>query len=162
MTALRRIGWTAGFIVAAALWGAPAWAQNCPVPGNLAQLETAVGQGVNAFRQNAALRGLSPDPRLNAAAQSHACDMVLHGYHAHQGTDRSGPHDRVIRTGYRSCLTAENIAWGYPNPQDIVQGWSTSPGHRQNMELAQARHYGVGVAQGARGPVWVMVMARPC
>jgi uncharacterized protein YkwD len=162
MTAFYRIGLAACWMIAASLWAGPAMAQDCPIPANAAVLETAVGQGVNQFRAAASLRGLSADPRLNAAAQTHACDMVRNNYLNHRGSDRSGPHDRVIRTGYQSCLTAENIAWGYPAPDDIVRGWSASPGHRSNMQIAQARHYGVGVAQGARGPVWVMVLARPC
>ncbi len=162
MNRLRKAGLALAGILVASFWAAPVASQTCPMPGNAAALEAAVGQGVNQLRQASSLQSLAPDPRLNAAAQAHACDMAQYGYLDHRGRDQRGPHERVTQAGYRSCLTAENLAWGFPQPNQIVNGWVSSPKHRENMQLAQARHYGVGVAQGAQGPIWVMVLARPC
>lgn len=121
-----------------------------------------MGQGVNAVRRSAGLPQLAPEARLTAAAQDFACDMARHNFLSHQGRDRSQPQDRVSRTGYRSCMTAENIGAGETSPDGILQVWTSSAAHRQNMQMQQLRHFGVGVAQGAQGPVWVLVLAAPC
>jgi uncharacterized protein YkwD len=71
------------------------------------------------------------------------------------GTRRAIPRRRA---GYRSCLTAENIARGQPDIRSVVADWMNSPGHRSNILNAQLTQYGFAQA----GSVWVLVLARPC
>ena len=40
----------------------------------------------------------------------------------------------------------ENIAYGYPTPQDVMTGWLNSPGHKANIENASYRAIGIGAA----------------
>lgn len=58
---------------------------------------------------------------------------------------------------------AENIAKGIFSPDDAVQRWFDSPGHRENILLRKAREVGVGVAFGDNDNgfevVWVQVLA---
>lgn len=149
-------------LVAALLWASVAAAQQCAAPGNLSALVSGLGQGVNAQRQGNGLRALAADASLMQAAQSHACDIARTGRIAHQGSDGRNSDQRVRRFGFNTCLTAENLAWGFPRAEQIVAGWMGSQGHRRNILLDRATHYGAGVAQGADGPIWVMVYARQC
>lgn len=151
--------------VAAALSCGPmvATAQsNCAVPANASELSQTIGAGLNQFRESQSLGDLRMNRDLSQAATIHACDMALNNYFDHRGTDGSNSEVRVRRAGYHNCLVAENLAWGYPDPSQIVNGWIQSSGHRHNMLLANARDYGVGVVDSPRGPMWVLVVARQC
>jgi uncharacterized protein YkwD len=142
---------------------APAHAgASCSVPANASALMESIGAGLNQFRQSQSLGSVRPNNDLTQAAMNHACDMAVNNYFAHRGTDGSNSEVRVRRAGYQTCLVAENLAWGYPEPGQILTGWANSPGHRYNMLLPNARDFGVGVVEGPRGPLWVLVMARPC
>ena len=134
----------------------------CVAPANVNDLATQVAAGLNANRQSNALGRLTFNSDLSQAAMSHACDMSANNYVDHRGTDGSNSQDRARKMGYRDCLIAENLAWGYPDPSTIVTGWMNSPGHRRNMLLANVREFGVGVVESARGPIWVLVLARSC
>ena len=134
----------------------------CLAPANINDLATQIATGLNANRESNALARLTFNSELSQAAMSHACDMSANNYVDHRGTDGSNSQDRVRQMGYRDCLVAENLAWGYPDPAQIVQGWMTSPHHRSNMLLANERDFGVGIVESARGPIWVMVLARSC
>lgn len=134
----------------------------CTAPANHSSLVTALGDGVNAARQGQGLPPLRADTRLMQAAQGHACDLAPHGEMTHRGSDGSNSADRASRAGFRTCLTAENLAWGFPRAEQIVSGWMGSAGHRRNILLDRVSHYGAGVADGPRGTIWVMVYARAC
>ena len=138
-----------------------AWAQ-CAPPGDYPNRAGAMAQGLNGQRVATGLGGLAVNQELTNAAQRHACDVAATNRFGHTGSDGSAPDARVRQSGYSTCLTAENVAWGYSDPGQVVQGWMQSPGHRRNMLHPGVAEYGVGLAQGADGPVWVLVMARAC
>jgi uncharacterized protein YkwD len=135
---------------------------SCVVPPNAAALMDSIGAGLNQFRQSQSLGSVRENRDLTQAALIHACDMAVNNYFDHRGSDGSNSDVRVRQAGYHNCLVAENLAWGFPEPGQILSGWANSPGHRRNMLLPNARDFGVGVVEGPRGPLWVLVMARPC
>lgn len=137
-------------------------ATGCAVPSNANQLAGAIAQGLNAQRRANGLRALNFNPRLSESAQVHACDMARRNFFDHRGSDGSNVQNRARRVGYRDCLIAENLAWGYPEPSTIITGWMNSPGHRRNMLLRDVREFGIGITQGPRGPYWVLVVAKGC
>ena len=137
-------------------------AAQCAVPGNAAAMAGAVYAGVNAERAAAGRAALAPEARLAVAAQAQACDMATTGLRDHRGSDGSAVDERVRRAGFRTCLTAENIGWGYADAGRMLAGWMASPGHRGNILNDRVSAMGVGLAQGADGPQWVLVLARPC
>jgi uncharacterized protein YkwD len=100
---------------------------------------------------------------LNDAAADHARDMARRKYFEHQGRDGSQPRDRVLRAGYESRLTGENIALGPESAEEVVAGWLDSPGHCANIMDARFRDIGVGVATGrGRGQIyWVQNFGVP-
>ena len=105
--------------------------------------------------------GVSRD--LNDAAADHARDMARRKYFEHRGRDGSQPKDRVLRAGYKSRLTGENIALGPESAEEVVAGWLDSPGHCANIMDARFQEIGVGVATGrGRGQIyWVQNFGTP-
>ncbi|TDT77123.1 Cysteine-rich secretory protein family protein [Litoreibacter halocynthiae] len=116
-----------------------------------------VGALLNAERVKNGLPALSPNPKLAAAARAHAQDMSRSGFFDHIGSDKSAPSQRVRAQGYRYCYVAENIAQGWKTPEQVMQGWMDSPGHRRNNLSSKPSEYG---AARAAGDYWVLVFGR--
>ena len=68
------------------------------------------------------------------------------GFFEHIGPDGIEPGQRIEKQGYDWSWWGENIAWGYPTPREVVEGWMSSPGHRSNILNAKFADLGVGVA----------------
>lgn len=99
--------------------------------------------------------GLSPpaaplgsSPALTASAAWKARHMARYGYMAHD--DPAPPVARSFFDRIQACgffgSAGENIGFGYPSPQAIMQGWLDSPGHRANIEGPGFTVIGVGGA----------------
>jgi len=109
----------------------------------------------NAQRKAHGCGALRIDDRLVQAARAHSTDMVQQGYFSHTGSNGSSFVAREISAGYpKKGPSAENIAWGYRTPQDVVTGWMNSPGHRANILNCDFKTLGVGVHFGTGGPWW--------
>lgn len=142
--------------------GQAAASNRCATPANVNAMASEIAAGVNANRRAYGQHALKVNTRLTQAAMKHACDMAVNGFFGHRGTDGSNSQVRVRAAGFRDCLVAENLAWGYPTSQQIISGWMNSTGHRSNMLHPRAYEMGVGVTQGPKGPNWVLVVARGC
>jgi uncharacterized protein YkwD len=104
---------------------------------------------VNAHREQIGLAPLAVSPTLTAAATWKARHMAAYHYMAHD--DPAPPvarttAERIAACGYPTANWGENIAYGYPTAQAVVDGWLSSPEHRANIERADVRATGVGVA----------------
>lgn len=99
---------------------------------------------VNQFRGLYGLKPLSLSPLLNDAAQRHADDMAYQDYVAHNGRDGRGPGQRATDSGYRWRLILENLAAGQATPEQAVQGWKDSDGHRRAMLNGDVTEAGIG------------------
>ena len=111
----------------------------------------------------AAAPPLGASRKLDDAALRHARDMARRKFFDHEGADGSQPKNRVLRAGYESRLTGENIAYGPVSAEEVVTGWLASPGHCANIMDPRFRHIGVGVATGSkRGEIyWVQTFGLP-
>ncbi len=145
-----------------AVMGSQAAAGNCVTPANANAMATEIAAGVNASRRAHGQSPLQFNRRLGQAAMSHACDMLTNNFFDHRGSDGSTSQRRVQATGYRDCIVAENLAWGYPQSKQIIDGWMNSPGHRRNMLHPRIEEFGVGITQGPKGPYWVLVVGKSC
>jgi uncharacterized protein YkwD len=93
---------------------------------------------------------LRRDAKLVKAARAHSKDMAAHKYFDHTGLDKSSPGIRMDRAGYDADSGwAENIAYGFPTPEAVMNKWMNSPGHRQNILDCGLKALGVGVAKAA-------------
>ena len=145
------------------LFGSSAMAANrCATPAAVNAMASEIATGVNANRRANGLAPLQYNTKLARAAMAHACDMSVNAFFGHKGSDGSNSQRRVRAAGYRDCLVAENLAWGYPTSGKILNGWMASAGHRNNMLHPRAREMGVAITQGAKGPNWVLVVATGC
>ena len=102
----------------------------------------------NAERAAAGLSPLALDPRLNAAAQAHAEDMLLRSYYNHSNLEGRGPSARVRKSGYPGRLVAENIARGPYTVTEVMDNWMASREHKRNLLHPGFTHLGVGIAVG--------------
>jgi uncharacterized protein YkwD len=58
---------------------------------------------------------------------------------------------RIDFVGYNYSSIRENIAYGYPSAQAVVEAWMNSPGHRANILSTDITEIGVSVQTNARG-----------
>ncbi|TGN52204.1 CAP domain-containing protein [Paracoccus liaowanqingii] len=121
----------------------------------MADLREAALERTNASRSEADLASLAHSDVLDAAAQSHAADMLTRGYHSHVSPDGETPFDRFLAAGGNSwSVSGENIATctGCTVPPDLDRiqafhdGWMQSPGHRRNILSAGFDSFGFGIA----------------
>ncbi|KES08737.1 hypothetical protein BU52_01425 [Streptomyces toyocaensis] len=102
---------------------------------------------VNAERGKAGCSPVTVNATLTEAAQNHSEDMAASGTMSHTGSDGSSPGDRITRAGYSWSTYGENVAYGYSTPEQVMQGWMTSPGHKANILNCAFKEIGVGLAQ---------------
>ena len=128
-----------------------------------AQDNAAAAQATNQQRRARGLRPVKPNARLAGVAAAHACDMARRGLMAHHGTATKGPGQRVKAVGYRSALTAENIAAGPFGLGQVLAIWNVSQGHLHNILIPQISEVGIGRAVSADGRTvfWAAVYAAP-
>lgn len=134
-----------------------------PVPSSPVATLTAVSRAdlgalLNAARAANDLPPLRENTKLTAAARAHALDMARGGFFSHVGSNTSTPSQRVNAHGYSLCFVAENIAQGWNTPDQVMQGWMDSPGHRSNNLSTKATEFG---AARAEGDYWVLVFGQP-
>ncbi|WP_282776398.1 MULTISPECIES: CAP domain-containing protein [unclassified Nocardia] len=127
-------------------------------PDRLARTQADVIELTNRERIRAGLPPLTPDPLLTRAAQAHSADMVARDFYAHTCPDGSRPWDRAAAAGCTRRTIGENIANGYHDPAEVVDGWMNSPGHRANILKPDFTHIGVGLVGGGRnGTYWTQL-----
>jgi uncharacterized protein YkwD len=123
-----------------------------PTPANLPAIRVALLCLHNEERISRGLRPLAENPRLEAAANAHAAEMVNDGYFAHASADGSSFSARIIRSGYvgrdSSWLLGENLAWAtgdLATPDNLMRAWMGSPDHRSNILTRAYRDIGIGI-----------------
>jgi uncharacterized protein YkwD len=109
-------------------------------------IQTFVGL-VNEHRASVGCAPLTWISELATVAQEHSVDMAENDYFDHDTPTGLSPMDRLEAAGLHASRVAENIAWGYATPQQVLQGWLESPGHRANIENCALTEHGVGLYQ---------------
>jgi uncharacterized protein YkwD len=128
-----------------------------PEPGNLELIRGAVLCLINRVRAQNDETPLTPDERLEQAAEGHSQEMVAADYFQHVSPSGLTPVGRVRIAGYLPApafgyVIGENLAWGtltLATPQAIVAAWTASPGHLANILESEYTDTGVGVAPEA-------------
>lgn len=98
------------------------------------------------------------------AARIHAEQMASAQRAAHTISGARYPtmQDRINAVGYAYLEIAENVAWNQRSAQEVVAGWMTSTGHRENMLDPAFTEMGAAMARSSRGePYWIQVFGRP-
>lgn len=101
----------------------------------------------NLARRNAGQPPLRWNRQLTHASRWFAWDSVENRpspYCGHRDTNGQWPSDRAVIFGYLGSGGAENAYCGYMQPQDAINGWLNSPGHRANLLSPDHREIGLG------------------
>ncbi len=114
-------------------------------PGFLSNEQWEVLSLTNEERAKQGLAPLSTFPALADVGQLRSGEIT--GTFSHTRPDGTSCFTALSGIPYYSA--GENIAAGYPSPQDVVTGWMNSPGHRANILTERFRHLGVGYTKGS-------------
>ena len=100
---------------------------------------------INQERAKHGCRALTVNDQLTAAAQGHATAMATQNFFGHKGPTGSTLRSRARSAGYRGGALAENIAAGWSSPQQTVDQWMASSGHRKNILACKYRETGIAM-----------------
>jgi uncharacterized YkwD family protein len=95
------------------------------------------------------------DWELQRVARTKACDMAQKGYFSHTSPTYGSPFDMMKQFGISYRTAGENIAQGQRTPQEVMQSWMNSSGHRANILKSDFTHIGVGYCE--QGNQWVQM-----
>jgi uncharacterized YkwD family protein len=119
---------------------------------SVSQFEQKVIELTNAERAKEGLKALQADTKLMQSARLKSDDMAKNNYFDHTSPTYGSPFDQMKSLGISYKSAGENIAQGQKTPQEVVQAWMDSPGHRANIMNASYTHIGVGYS--ANGNYW--------
>ncbi|RFU66430.1 sporulation protein [Peribacillus saganii] len=106
--------------------------------------EKQVVELTNAERAKQGLKALQLDTELSKVARVKSQDMKDKNYFDHNSPTYGSPFDMMKKFGIQYSSAGENIAQGQTSPQQVVQAWMDSPGHRENIMNSSYTHIGVG------------------
>lgn len=124
--------------------------------GGVQEAAEAVAALVNAARQDAGLSELELDADLCAAAQARAQEIAQS--FSHTRPDGSSCFTILEEFGISYRAAGENIAMGQRTPEEVMDGWMNSSGHRANILNGTFTSIGVGYyVDGAGAAHWVQI-----
>jgi len=114
-------------------------------------LEDEVIKLVNAERAKNGLGALKANWQLSRVARYKSQDMVNKGYFSHTSPTYGSPFNMMESFGLKFSAAGENIAYGPRTPQEVMNAWMNSPGHRSNILNPSYTEIGVGLAKTKNG-----------
>lgn len=108
----------------------------------------AVLKLVNAERGKQGLKALSLNKKLNKVAEDKAKDMRDNNYFDHNSRTYGTPFDMMRSYGINFSTAGENIAAGQRTPEQVMESWMNSSGHRANILNKNYTQLGVGFCVG--------------
>ena len=138
--------------------------QNITIPNidSIKELETEVIRLVNIERSKKGLQSLQQNWELSRVARYKSQDMINKGYFAHNSPTYGSPFQMMESFGIKFSAAAENIAQGQRTPEQVMNNWMNSPGHRNNILSPSYYQIGVGVAKDSKGNLtWTQMFIKP-
>ncbi|PFO69122.1 serine protease [Bacillus cereus] len=119
---------------------------------SLSEFEQRVVELTNAERTKQGLPALQIDTELSKVARIKSEDMQKNNYFDHNSPTYGSPFDMMKKFGISYKSAGENIAQGQRTPEEVVQAWMNSAGHRANILNNGFTHIGVGYVES--GNYW--------
>ncbi|PGT97690.1 MULTISPECIES: CAP domain-containing protein [Bacillus cereus group] len=119
---------------------------------SLSEFEQRVVELTNAERTKQGLPALKIDTELSKVARIKSEDMQKNNYFDHNSPTYGSPFDMMKKFGISYTSAGENIAQGQRTPEEVVQAWMNSAGHRANILNSGFTHIGVGYVEN--GNYW--------
>ena len=117
---------------------------------------------VNAERQKVGVAPLTLNEDLNRSATVKSKDMANQNYFSHTSPTYGGLTQLLNAQGIRYSYAGENIAMGQRSPEEVMNAWMNSSGHRANILNSNFTQLGVGYATNGNGtPYWTQHFTRP-
>ena len=109
--------------------------------------------------------GLQPlvmgDAKLTAAAQRRAEEIAT--VNSHVRPNGTKWYTVLSEYGVTDAAAGENAAWGSVSPEEVVNAWMNSEGHRANILDPEARAMGVGYyynSSSTWGHQWIQLFTK--
>jgi uncharacterized YkwD family protein len=118
--------------------------------------EEQVVKLVNQERAKQGLKPLTHRADLKNVAQKKAEDLINSNYFSHTSPNYGSPFDMMKTFGISYSTAGENIAKGQKSPQEVMNAWMNSSGHRANILKPEYDTIGVGFYHGA----WVQMFIK--
>ena len=103
---------------------------------------------VNQTRQSVGLQPLTPNSKLEQAAQEKAQDMLQNQYFDHTSPSGVSPWFWFSKSGYSYKYAGENLAIGFYDSQEVYNAWLNSPSHKANIVNPNYTEVGTVVLSG--------------
>ncbi|MGI8313587.1 CAP domain-containing protein [Halobacillus mangrovi] len=125
--------------------------------------ERTVVELVNEERKKQGLAPLEMHERLSDLAREKSQDMADKQYFSHTSPTYGSPFDMMNQFDFNYRAAGENIAAGQRTPEEVVEGWMNSKGHRENILNDAFTHIGVGYVEdsGHYGTYWTQMFMKP-
>lgn len=115
---------------------------------NVSEFAKQVAELVNKERAAAGLAPLKLDNKLSEVAMKKAKDMYDNNYFDHQSPTYGSPFDMMKANGIQYSTAGENIAKGQRTPEEVMNAWMNSDGHRKNIMNSSFTTIGVAYYNG--------------
>lgn len=117
--------------------------------------EQEVVRLVNEIRTQYGLKTLSEDWELSRVARYKSQDMRDKNYFSHTSPTYGSPFQMMKSFGISYRSAGENIAKGQRTPQEVVNAWMNSSGHRAN--ILNSSYTKIGVGYVSDGNYWTQM-----
>ncbi|WP_371925880.1 CAP domain-containing protein [Halobacillus sp. A5] len=98
----------------------------------------------NEAREEQGLEPLELNEEVSEVAQEKSEDMAENDYFSHTSPTYGSPFDMLQEFDVDYNTAAENIAAGQRTPEEVVDGWLNSSGHRKNIMNENMTEIGIG------------------
>ncbi|PKR78183.1 transporter [Halalkalibacillus sediminis] len=112
---------------------------------------------VNQVRKEHGLDPLQQSQRVGGVARDKSIDMAEHNYFSHQSPNYGSPFDMLEAYGISYRAAGENIAMGQGSPEQVMDSWMNSEGHRKNILSENFNQLGVGFIKEDGQTYWTQI-----
>ena len=125
--------------------------------GEYAKFQQEVVDLVNKERTSRGLKPVTFNAELSKVATLKSQDMIDKNYFDHNSPTYGSPFDMMKKFGISYKAAGENIAMGQKTPQEVMNSWMNSSGHRKNILSPDFTELGVGVASNGSSLYWTQM-----
>ena len=104
---------------------------------------------VNQERAKVGCMAVTRNAALDTAAQKHSVYQDETQTMRHDGRGGTDAGQRITAEGYRWSTWGENVAYGFPDADSVMNAWMNSQHHRENILNCKFKEIGMGL-QGSK------------
>ncbi|QSX07394.1 hypothetical protein JYG23_13000 [Sedimentibacter sp. zth1] len=128
---------------------------------SVSSFEKKVVELVNVERTKNGLTPLKLDTSISNVARIKSKDMATNNYFSHTSPTYGSAGNMLTKYNISYTAWGENIAAGQRTPEEVVNAWMNSSGHRANILSSTFTKIGVGYATNSSGKAyWTQMFTR--